>query len=108
MKSENNLKEEKLGSIEIEYDRKLAAAKCALEKAEVDGAKERSEKELLQKKVGELEHTQAQLTERIKKQDSDLEASRLKVEELKKIQDDDLKSYRKMVGVFVKAFKSEV
>ena len=57
LKSENSLKEEKLGSIEVEYDRKLVAAKCALEKGEVEGAKERSEKELLQKKVQEFEHT---------------------------------------------------
>ena len=104
MKSENSLKEEKLGSIEIEYNKKLAAAKCALEKAEVDGAKERSEKEHLQKKVLELEHTQAQLTERIDKQDSDLAAAKLKVEELQRIQSDDLKSYRKMVN-FCQSFQ---
>ena len=66
-KTENSLKEYKLGTIELEYEKKLSTAKYALELAETEQAKEKSEKETYQNKILELEHTQAQLTEKIKK-----------------------------------------
>lgn len=67
LKSENSLKEQKLCSIELEYEKRLAAAKCAVELAESERAKEKSEKEACQKKIQELEGTQTQLTDEIKK-----------------------------------------
>ena len=60
-------KEMKLGTIEMEYEKKLSAATRALEMAETEQAKERSEKESCQNKIQDLEHTQAQLTEKIEK-----------------------------------------
>ena len=44
-KSDISLKEIKLGTIEIECKKKLSTAACALELAETEQAKERSEKE---------------------------------------------------------------
>ena len=64
-KTENSLKEQKLGTIELHYEKKLITAKHALELAETEQAKEKSKKESCQKKIQELEHTQAQLTEKI-------------------------------------------
>ena len=58
-KSDISLKEIKLGTIEIEYEKKLFAAAGALELSETELAKERSEKESIQKKVDDLEHTQS-------------------------------------------------
>ena len=66
-KTENSLKKHKLGIIELEYEKKLSAATCALELAETKQAKEKSEKESCQNKIKDLKHTQAQLTEKIKK-----------------------------------------
>ena len=66
-KTENSLKEQKLGIIEMDYEKKLFAAKHTLELAETEQAKEKSEKESCQNKILELEYTQAQLTEKIKK-----------------------------------------
>ena len=44
-KTKNSLKEQKLGTIELDYENKLSAAKNALELAETDQAKEKSENE---------------------------------------------------------------
>ena len=66
-KSDISMKEMNLGTIEIEYKKKLSAAMHALELAETEQAKERSEKESCQNKIQDLEHTQAQLTEKIEK-----------------------------------------
>ena len=56
-KSDISLKEIKLGTIEMEYEKKLSAAAQALEVAETEQAKERSEKESCQNKIQDLEHT---------------------------------------------------
>ena len=61
------MKEQKLGTIKLEYEKKLSAATRALELVETKQAKEKSEKELYQNKIKDLEHTQDQLTEKIKK-----------------------------------------
>lgn len=45
---------------------------------------------------------------KLKKKDFELGALRLKVAEVEKSREEDLASYRKMVGGFLKAFKSEV
>ena len=66
-KSDISLKEMKHGTIEIEYEKKLSAATRALELAKTEQAKARSEKESCQNKIHDLEHTQAQLTEKIEK-----------------------------------------
>ena len=66
-KTENSLKEQKLGTIELEYEKKLSTATRALELAETEQAKKKFEKESCQNKIKDLEHTQAQLTEKIKK-----------------------------------------
>ena len=50
-KTENSLKDQKLGTIELEYEKKLYAAMRALELAETEQAKERSEKESCQNKI---------------------------------------------------------
>ena len=50
-KSENSLKEKKLGTIELEYEKKLSAATRALELTETEQAKVRSEKESYQNKI---------------------------------------------------------
>ena len=50
-KTENNLKEQKLGTIEMDYEKKLFAAKNALELAETEQAKEKSEKESCHNKI---------------------------------------------------------
>ena len=96
-----------MNSIEIEHEKKLDTARRALENAEVERVKEKSEKEQLQQKIQEFEHTHAQLTDRVERQDSELEAINLKMAELTRSRGEDLRSYRKMVGGFVKAFKSE-
>ena len=49
----------KLGTIEIEYEKKLSTAAGALELSETELAKARSEKESADIKVEDLEHTQA-------------------------------------------------
>ena len=111
----------KLGTIEIEYEKKLSTAAAALELSKTELAKERSEKESIQKKVEDLEHTQAQLTEKIERQESECNDLKLKLAEVekslseaekslseeKRIQEDDLRSYQRMVGDFLRAFKSE-
>ena len=43
-KTENSLKEQKLGTIELDYEKKLMVAKRALELVETEQAKEKSEK----------------------------------------------------------------
>ena len=58
-KSDISLKEMKLGTVEIEYEKKLSAAIGALELSETELVKERFEKESIQKKVDDLEHTQS-------------------------------------------------
>ena len=55
-KTKNSLKEQKLKTIELDYEKKLFAAKHALELAETEQTKEKS-KESCQKKIQELEHT---------------------------------------------------
>ena len=105
-KSKNSLKEQKLGTIKLDYEKKLSAAKHALELAETEQAKEKSE-ESCQQKIQKLEHTQAQLTEKIENQEAELDTLKLKVAELEKSREDNLKSYQKMVGEFLKAFKSK-
>ena len=50
-KSDISLKEMKLGTIEMKYEKKLSAATRALEMAEFEQAKERSEKESCQNKI---------------------------------------------------------
>ena len=91
----------------MEYEKKLSAAKHALELAESQQAKEKSEKESCQNKILDLEHSQAQLTEKIEKHEAELEDLKLKVTELEKSHQDDLRSYQRMVEGFLKAFKSE-
>ena len=91
----------------MEYEKKLSAAKHALELAETEQAKEKSEKESCQNKILDLEHSQAQLTEKIEKHEAELEDLKLKVTELEKSHQDDLRSYQRMVEGFLKAFKSE-
>ena len=49
----------KLGTIEMEYEKKLSAAAGALELAETELAKERSTKDSLHNKFQDLEHAQA-------------------------------------------------
>ena len=111
----------KLGTIEIDYEKKLSAAAGALELSETELAKERSEKESIQKKVEELEHTQAQLKEKIERQESECNDLKLKLAEAdnslseaekslseeKRTREDDLRTYQRMVGGFLRAFKSE-
>ena len=113
-KSDISLKEMKLCTIEIEYEKKLLTATGALELTEIELAKERSEKESCQNKVQDLEHTQAQLTEKIEKQEvyyNDLKLKLFEVEkslsEVQRAWDDDLRSYQRIVGEFLRAFKSE-
>ena len=106
-KSKNSLKEQKLGTIKLDYEKKLSAAKHALELVETEQANEKSEKESYQKKIQELEHSQAQLTKKIENQEAELNTLKLKVAELEKSRVDDLRSYQKIVGGFLKAFKSE-
>ena len=66
-KSDIILKEMKLGIIEMDYEKKLFAATGALELAKTELDKERSEKESIQSKVQDLEHTQSKLTEKIER-----------------------------------------
>ena len=61
----------KLGTIEIEYEKKLSAAVGALELSETELAKAKSEKESSDRKVEDLEHTQAQLTGKIERQEAE-------------------------------------
>ena len=70
-KSDISLKEMKLGTIEIEYEKKLSAAVGALELSETELAKAKSEKESSDRKVEDLEHTQAQLTGKIERQEAE-------------------------------------
>ena len=106
-KTENSLKEQKLGTIELKYNKKLSTATHTLELAETEQAKEKSEKESCQNKILDLEHTQAQLIEKIEKQEVELNDLKFKVSELEKSREDDLRSYQRMVEGFLKAFKSE-
>ena len=113
-KSDISLKEMKLGTIEIEYEKKLSAAASALELSETELAKARSEKESADKKVEDLEHTQGQLTNKIERQEAECSALKKKLAEVekslseeKRIREDDLRSYQRMVGGFLRAFKSE-
>ena len=55
-KTENSLKEQKLGTIELEYKKKLYAAMHTLELAEIEQAKEKSEIESCHNKILVLEH----------------------------------------------------
>ena len=55
-KSDISLKEMKLSTIEMEYEKKLSNSTRALELAETEQAKERSEKESCQNKIQDLEH----------------------------------------------------
>ena len=50
-KTENSLKEQKLGTIELEYKKKLSVVMRALKLAETEQANERSEKESCQNKI---------------------------------------------------------
>ena len=78
------MKEQKLETIEMDYEKKLSAAKHALELAETEQAKEKSEKESCHNKIMELEHTQAQLMKKVKNQEAELDRLKLKVAELEK------------------------
>ena len=120
-KSDISLKEMKLGTIEIDYEKKLSAAAGALELLKTELAKERSKKESIQKKVEDLEHTQSQLTSKIEIQESEYNDLKLKLAEVEKslseaekslseerrIWEDDLQSYQRMVRGFLRAFKSK-
>ena len=120
-KSDISLKKMKIGTIEIEYEKKLSATAGALKLSETELAKERSEKESIQKKVDDLEHTQSQLIGKIERQESEYNDLKLKLVEVekslseaekslseeKRIREDDLRSYQRMVGGFLRAFKSE-
>ena len=111
----------KLGTIEIDYEKKLSAAAGALKLSETELAKERSEKESIQKKVKDLEYTQSQLISKIERQESEYDNLKLKLAEVekslfeaekslsekKRIREDDLRSYQRMVGDFLRVFKSE-
>ena len=57
----------KLGTIEMDYEKKISATAGALEWSEIELAKERFEKESIQKKVEDLEHTQSQFTSKIER-----------------------------------------
>ena len=106
-KSDISLKEMKLGTIEMDYEKKLSAAAGALELSKTELAKERSEKEFIQKKVEDLEHTQSQLTSKIERQESEYDNLKVKLAEVekslfeaekslseeKRIREDDLQSY---------------
>ena len=113
-KSDISLKEMKLGTIEIEYEKKLSAAAGVLELSETELAKAKSEKESADRKVEDLEHTQAQLTGKIERQEAECNDLKKKLAEAekslseeKRIREDDLRSYQRMVGGFLRAFKSE-
>ena len=104
----------KLGTIEIEYEKKLSAAAGALELSETELAKAKSEKESADRKVEDLEHTQAQLTGKIKRQEAECNDLKKKLAEAekslseeKRIREDDLRSYQRMVRGFLRAFKLE-
>ena len=110
-----------MGTIEIEYEKRLSAAASALELSETELAKARSEKESVDKKAEDLEHTQAQLTGKIERQESEYNELKVKLAEVEKslaqtekllseerrTREDDLRSYQRMVGGFLRAFKSE-
>ena len=83
-KSDISLKEMKLGTIEIEYEKRLSAAASALELSETELAKARSEKESADKKAEDLEHTQAQLTGKIERQESEYNELKVKLAEVEK------------------------
>ena len=55
----------------MDYEKKLSTTVDALKLSETELAKERSEKESIQKKVEDLEYTQAQLTEKIERQEAE-------------------------------------
>ena len=110
-----------MGTIEIKYEKKLSTAAGALELSETELAKAKSEKESADRKVEDLEHTQAQLTGKIKRQEAEcndlkkklaeaensLSEAEKSLSEEKRIREDDLRSYQRMVGGFLRAFKSE-
>ena len=75
--------------------------------AETEQAKEKSEKELCQNKIKDLKHTQAQLTKKIKKQEAELNDLMLKMSQVERSRENDLRYYQRMVGGFLKVFKSE-
>ena len=104
----------RLGTIEMEYEKKLSATAGALELAEIELDNERSARESCQNKVQDLEYTQAQLTEKIERQEVGYNDLKLKLFEIEKslseerrTREDDLRSYQRMVGGFLRAFKSE-
>ena len=107
------MNEIKLGTIEMKYEKKLSAAMGALELAKTELPKEKSAKKSCQTKVQDLEHTQAQLTEKIERQEANHNDLKLKLAEVEKslseerrVREDDLRSYQRMVGGFLRAFKS--
>ena len=57
LKSENSLKEGKLESVALEYDGNLEKVKEALKLCQSIHAKAKSEAEVSQKKIQELEHS---------------------------------------------------
>lgn len=67
------MKEAEAGTITIGWEKKLDAAKRALELAEVKRAKARSEVESCQKKIQECENSNAQLIGKIEKQDTEID-----------------------------------
>ena len=83
----------KLGTIEMEYEKKLSAVTRAQKMVQTKQTKERSEKESCQNKILDLEHTQAQLTEKIEKQEAELNSLKLKLSEVERSREDDLRSY---------------
>ena len=58
-KSDISLKEMKLGTIEMDYEKKISAAAGALELSETELANEKYKKESIQNKFRDLEHTQS-------------------------------------------------
>ena len=74
----------------MEYEKNISTATHPLKLAETVQAKEKSEKESCQNKIKDLEHTQAQLTEKIEKHEAELNDLKLKVTEVEKSREDDL------------------
>ena len=93
LKSKNSLKKEKLGSIKMKYKKKLSAVKCTLELAVTKG---KSKVEACQKKIQELKHSQAQLTQRIERQDSEPDILKKELAKERKSRRYDIKTYQKV------------
>ena len=87
----------------MKYKKKLSAVKCTLELAVTKG---KSKVEACQKKIQELKHSQAQLTQRIERQDSEPDILKKELAKERKSRRYDIKTYQKVQG-FLKAYKFE-